>query len=96
MSRARHLAAGSDEGLALTLSRMGLASEQDIADALAQALGVAHADASDLAQAEMPGTGLGAAGLGAAFLRQFHVLPLGLDTDGHLLLAMADPGDDYV
>ena len=88
--RARRLASESGESLALTLSRLGLVSEQDVADALAQALGVAQVCASDLPQTELP-----VAGLGAAFLRQFHVLPLGFDGDGHLLLAMADPGDDY-
>lgn len=88
--RARRLATESDESLVLTLSRLGLVSEQDVADALAQALGVAQVFAADLPQTELPATGLG-----AAFLRQFHVLPLGLDPDGYLLLAMADPGDDY-
>lgn len=90
LSRARGLAAESDESLALTLSRLGLISEQDVADTLSQALKLEQAYAADLLQAELPDTGLG-----AAFLRQFHVLPLGLDADGHLLLAMVDPSDDY-
>ena len=90
LTRARRLAADSDESLALTLSRLGMMSEQGVADTLAQAFGLDQTHAADLAQAELPATDLS-----AAFLRQFHVLPLGLDPDGHLLLAMVDPGDDY-
>lgn len=90
LSRARRLAAESDDSLALTLSRLGLVSEQDIADTLAQILGLSQVHAKDFLQAEMFVTSLS-----STFLRQFHILPFGLDLGGHLLLAMADPGDDY-
>ena len=90
ITRARYLAADSGESLALTLSRLGFASEQDIGDAFAQALNIVQVHAADLPQTDLPATGLV-----PAFLRQFHVLPLGFDSGGHLLLAMADPGDDY-
>lgn len=90
MSRARRLAAESDESIVLTLSRLGLASEQDVADALAHSFDVDQVTATDLPQTERPVTNLS-----TVFLRHFHVLPLGLHPDGHLLLAMVDPGDDY-
>jgi general secretion pathway protein E len=90
LSRARRLAADSGEALPATLTRLGLVSEDDMADAFAKALDLPRVDASALSFDVLPFQGLS-----SAFLRQARALPLTAnDNDGGFHLAMANPCDD--
>ncbi|SEE60824.1 type II secretion system protein E (GspE) [Rhizobiales bacterium GAS188] len=94
--RARRLAAEAGEPVPATLTRLGFVSEQDMADAFAQALGLALVDATAWPRDTIP-----LPGLSAAFLRNARVLPLAAATNAGdsseglaVPLAMADPSDD--
>jgi Flp pilus assembly protein protease CpaA len=93
-TRARRLAAEAGEAVPATLTRLGFVSEQDMAGAFAQALGLPLADAAAWPRDTMP-----IPELSPAFLRHMRVLPLTMPTsceaDTILPLAMADPTDDY-
>jgi len=91
LARARALNAGASEAqLALTLTKLGLVSGRDIADALAASLGLAIAEAKDYP--ELP---LLEEQISLRFLKESQVLPLHED-EGKLLVAMVDPSDRYV
>jgi general secretion pathway protein E len=94
-ARARRLAAEAGEAVPATLTRLGLVSEQDMAEAFARALDLPLADAAAWPRDAMP-----IPELSPAFLRHMRVLPLATlapssETDTILPLAMADPTDDY-
>ena len=88
--RARRLAAETGDVVVLTLTRLGLASEQDVAEALADALNLQIVNETDLQQATLP-----ASGLTAAFLRRYHVLPLADGSKEFISIAMSNPTDEY-
>ncbi len=91
-NRVLRMQAGQVEGqsLATLLNRLGLVSEQDIAQQLSQLLGLPRVAASDF-----PTAPLLAERLSYRFLKECRALPLEFD-DGQLLVAMADPQDHFV
>jgi general secretion pathway protein E len=91
LARARRLASDSGETLPATLTRLGLVSEQDMAEAFAQALGLPQIDSASL-----PSEALPFEGLSPEFLRYARVLPLAAATEAEagVALAMANPLDD--
>jgi general secretion pathway protein E len=93
LARARRLQEETGGGILSLLSRLGLVSERDHAEACASALGLRLLGARDLPDAP-PETLSEAQPLSARFLRQFHLCPIG-EQDGRLVLWMADPHDGY-
>jgi general secretion pathway protein E len=93
LARARRLQQETGGSLLQLLSRLGLVSERDHADACAQTLGLPLVAARDL-PAEPPEPAADAQPLSVRFLKQFHVCPL-RDDGERLLLWMADPYDGY-
>src|SRR5690606_14568000 len=91
--RARRPQEETGGGILSLLSRLGLVSERDHAEACASALGLRLLGARDLPDAP-PETLSEAQPLSARFLRQFHLCPIG-EQDGRLVLWMADPHDGY-
>jgi general secretion pathway protein E len=89
LDRARRIASGSGEAIEPILTKLGLVSERDMAEAFSACLGI---DIATLDQAA-PDSAL-LASLSPLFLRQFQVLPLG-EADGVLQIAMANPLDGY-
>jgi general secretion pathway protein E len=90
--RVLRMQAGQPEGpaLATLLNRLGLVSEQDIAQQLAQLL-----DLPLVAAGDFPALPLLAERLSYRFLKECRALPLEF-SDGELLVAMADPQDTFV
>jgi len=86
LARARKLARGNRR-LAATLVQLGMVSEIDLAESLAD-----HHGCPLLSRADFPAQMPAIEGLNRLFLRQHHVLPLAIE-DGTLTLAMADPDD---
>ena len=87
--RAKRLREGQSERLYTLLPKLGLVSERDMAQAIADRLGlplVTPCDIPDLPLLEEK--------LSPRFLREVHVLPLADSPEG-LELAMADPLDSY-
>ena len=93
LDRARHLAERSGEPISAALTRLGLVSEEDLAEAFSDALGLPRVASDALRRQPLTWPGMS-----AAFLRQARVLPLSPDdADGEtvpIMLAMADPTDD--
>ncbi len=90
LARARALHAGEREGLlAATLTRLGLVSGRDVADALSIQLGLPIVEAGDYP--ELP---LLEGQISARFLKEAQTLPLREDEQS-LLVAMTDPTDRY-
>ena len=87
LDRALRLRSGSERFLAL-LSKLGLVSERDVAEALAERLGLAIASPEDFPDAPPLEDQLG-----ANFLRHAKVLPLAEEPHA-IVLAMADPLDE--
>jgi general secretion pathway protein E len=87
--RAQRLVVESGRPLAAVLASLGLVGERDIAEALAEVLGIAAVRASEFP--EIPALD---EGVSPKFLREARVLALGADSDG-VILAMADPLDGY-
>lgn len=87
--RAERLAAESGERLELVLARLGLASESDIAGALAALLDLPLAG-----QGDYPAAPVLEDRLSRQFLREAQILPLGEDASG-IAVAMVDPLNDY-
>jgi len=86
--RALNLRAESQERLEQILTKLGLVQEKDVVEAISRELGlplVAPGDYPDAPVLE---------GASPKFLRQARVLPL-LDAPERLVLAVADPLDDY-
>ena len=84
------LAGSSGERLGSLLPKLGLVSERDLAEALSGLLELPLVGPSDF-----PETPLLEEKLSPRFLRESRVLPVS-DGDDGLVLAMADPLDDYV
>ena len=89
IDRVSRLQTSNNERLEALLVKLGLASERDVADALADELGLVIAQPSDY-----PDTPLLDDRLTPQFLRHVNVLPLDLREDT-LVLAMIDPLDTY-
>ncbi|MBE0623364.1 MAG: type II secretion system ATPase GspE [Burkholderiales bacterium] len=91
LARARAMNADASEvQLALTLTKLGLVSGRDIADAVSAKLGLPVVEARDYP--ELP---LLEERVSPRFLKESQALPLREDESG-LLVAMVDPGDRYV
>jgi general secretion pathway protein E len=89
LDRALRLQEGSGERLGSLLVKLGLVSERDVAEALAQQLSVPLVQARDY-----PEVALLEGQISTRFLRDSQVLPVAED-NGQVLLAMADPMDTY-
>jgi general secretion pathway protein E len=90
LDRALRLQEGEPrEKLGVILSRLGLVSARDLADALSERLGIALATA-----AEYPDLPLLEEQVSDRFLRDAKALPL-RETDEGIVVAMADPGDEF-
>jgi general secretion pathway protein E len=87
--RALRAGEAGDERLFPTLTKLGLVTEKDLAEALASKL-----ELPMVAPDEFPTEPLLSARLGANFLRQARILPLA-ETAHELSLAMADPLDEF-
>ncbi|MEJ0046157.1 MAG: ATPase, T2SS/T4P/T4SS family [Rhodospirillales bacterium] len=88
LSRARRISTDAAEPIEPILTRLGLVSERDLADAFAKSLDLPAADlAASTDPALLPR-------FSASFLRQFQVLPLAHCAEG-LAVAMANPLDEY-
>ncbi len=87
--RAAAVAAETGEPLQTILNRLGLVSERALAAAIVAATGLPLLDNDAFPTAPPPG-----AAPAPAFLREVRALPLSRD-DRRLLVAMADPFDDY-
>jgi general secretion pathway protein E len=85
LDRAFRLRSNASEGLIELLPRLGLISERDLAEAIADHLGLPL-----VAQRDYPDFPVFEDKISARFLRDAHVLPLSIDPDG-ISLAMADP-----
>lgn len=77
------------ESESVIITRLGMIDERDMAECLAEFLEIPLAGPGDY-----PGARCGPAGLTAEFIERAQALPL-KDTDDGLVLAMADPTDDY-
>ncbi|HEY1837705.1 MAG TPA: type II secretion system ATPase GspE [Rhizomicrobium sp.] len=89
LERAEHLAGESSEHLVSVLTRLGLISERDLAEALAQVLHLPIA-----APGDYPAEPVLEDQLGKKFLRDARVLPL-READGSVVVAAANPLDTY-
>jgi general secretion pathway protein E len=89
IERAQHLAVESQERLESVLTRLGLITERDLAEALSQFLGLPIAAAADY-----PPQPILEDQLGRRFLREAKVLPLRETAEG-VVVAMANPLDSY-
>ncbi len=89
IERAQHLAVESQERLESVLTRLGLVSERDLAEALSQFLHLPLAVAADY-----PPQPILEEQLGRKFLREAKVLPLREVPEG-VVIAMANPLDSY-
>jgi general secretion pathway protein E len=89
LQRATHLRQVSGEPIHHILPRLGLVSEEDMAQALAESLGLRLA-----ASADFPARPLLADRVAVDFLRQSRVLPIA-ETASEIRVAMADPLDRY-
>ena len=87
LERALRLRAQSEERLEALLVKLGLASERDVAEALAQELGLPMAAAADYPEAPVLEERIS-----RKFLRQVGALPLAETAEG-LAVAMIDPVD---
>jgi general secretion pathway protein E len=93
LARARRLQEETGGPILQLLSRLGLVSERDHAEACAQALGLPLVSAKDL-PAEPPELPAESQPLSVRFLKQFHLCPVA-ERDGGIDLLMADPHDGY-
>ena len=78
-----------DVGLVSLLTRLGLASERDVAEALSELLDLPLLAAKDAP--EVPPAGVQ---LSVRFLKQFHIVPIG-ESETSIKLLVADPQDTY-
>ncbi len=89
LARARRLQEETGGGLLALLSRLGLVSERDHAETVAEVLDLPLVTAKDAPDAPPESVTLS-----QRFLKQFHVCPVGED-ETHIDLLMADPQDRY-
>jgi len=88
--RARRLHEENAEGnLIPLLTRLGLVSERDMGEALAELLKVPLLSIKECPEAPPPNVSMS-----VRFLKQYHVVPIGED-DNKVTLLMADPADTY-
>jgi general secretion pathway protein E len=88
--RARRLHEENAEGnLIPLLTRLGLVSERDMGEALAELLEVPLLSIKECPEAPPPNVQMS-----VRFLKQYHVVPIGED-DNNVTLLMADPADTY-
>jgi general secretion pathway protein E len=90
LERAQRLAEESGERLEPILTKLGLVSERDLAEAYCLCLDTSRLEARSLPQAPLPNVLLS-----RKFLRRARILPLEEGPD-HLTVAMADPLDETV
>ncbi|MEO1751956.1 type II secretion system ATPase GspE [Thiofaba sp. EF100] len=90
LERARMLAEEGEGGLVPALLRLGLVSEQGVAEALAEVLGLPMANPVDY-----PAAPVMEEQLSPRFLRQYKVVPLAAGAE-RVEVALANPLDDYV
>ncbi|WP_150001848.1 type II secretion system ATPase GspE [Iodidimonas gelatinilytica] len=89
LERAQRVSESTGESLSVLLLKLGLMSERDLANALAQCYG------SNLVEsADYPIDPVDGADFKIRFLRHARLVPLAL-SDEELVLAMADPGDRF-
>ena len=93
LGRARRLQEETGGGLLDLLTRLGLVSERDHAEACAEVMQLPLLAAKDAPESP-PELLPDAQPLSLRFLKQFHLCPLG-ETNGRLQLWMADPHDRY-
>ncbi|MEE8515760.1 MAG: type II secretion system ATPase GspE [Alphaproteobacteria bacterium] len=89
LERARRLGGESGERIDIVLTKLGIVSEADMAEALSQLLGLPLVRSDDY-----PETRILDSEVSARFLKEARVMPLAETTQG-LMLAMADPLDSY-
>ncbi|KJC43927.1 hypothetical protein UB31_22300 [Bradyrhizobium sp. LTSP849] len=89
LSRARRLSAETGETISFALTRLGLVTEHEMADAFSKALDLPRIDSESLPSEKLP-----YGGLSPEFLRHTRALPFAKEADGELALAMANPSDD--
>jgi general secretion pathway protein E len=89
LERAFRLRSSTTEGLIELLPRLGLISERDLAEAIAE-----HLELPLVGQRDYPDFPVLEDKISARYLRDAHVLPLSVDDDG-ISLAMADPLDRF-
>ncbi|GAB3729726.1 type II secretion system ATPase GspE [Luteimonas pelagia] len=92
LARARRLQEETGGSLLTLLGRLGLVSERDHAETVADVLDLPLVSTKDVP--ELPPEGAGAA-LSAKFMKQFHVVAVGEGAD-HVDVLAADPQDPYV
>jgi general secretion pathway protein E len=88
LERAERLARESDEKLDAVLTRLGLISERELAQLLADAIGLELVETPDFPIEPVLGSSIS-----ARYLRANRLIPLA-DHPDHLLIAMADPTDE--
>src|SRR5689334_17139634 len=86
--RARRLQRDSGERLEEILTKLGLVTERDLADALAT-----HLDLELQAPSAYPAAALDIPGINPSFLQRARILPVE-DRPDALVIVMADPTDD--
>src|SRR5882724_2734849 len=90
LARARRLHEENGEGnLVPLLTRLGLVSEREMADALSEVLGLPLLSAKDCPESPPPNVQIS-----VRFLKQYHVVPIG-ESDNAVSLLVADPADHY-
>ncbi|MGD9633708.1 MAG: type II secretion system ATPase GspE [Pirellulales bacterium] len=89
LDRALRIRTDNHEGLLQLLPKLALVSERDLAEAVAQQLGLPLVTKRDY-----PTLPVLEDQISARFLRESHLLPLSIDHDG-IVVAMADPFDRY-
>jgi len=88
LARANTLATATGEPLHLILSKLGIVTEDSVADAVAESLGIDRVTAAEYETARTP-----ADGLSLDFLQTSQVLPL-VEDAASVVVAMANPFDD--
>ena len=90
LARARRLHGESGEGnLVPLLTRLGLVSEREMADALSEVLGLPLLTAK-----EFPDTPPASVQMSVRFLKQYHIVPIA-ESDNAVTAVVSDPSDPY-
>ncbi len=89
LARAEAVSQETGERIEAVVTRLGLLSEQALAEGFAEATGFAL-----LSPRDFPASPVAGGDPAAAFLREMRVLPVAMD-GGRLRLAMANPADDF-
>lgn len=90
LARAQRLAQQSEDRLPEILVKVGMVSEREVAETLAQVYDLPLVKLDDF-----PSERVLHDGVSARFLREQRVAPLGIEESG-LSVAVSDPGDDYI